>query len=1027
MYSTGNVNIETYGTINAFSLREYYVPGDPKSYHCQNDGNQQNMQAQNVDFGEDCIYNGYTYAGNVLELTGGATVHDGAKVNLYPHTGVATPTTGITTGVNLIPEDSYGNSTGAGIYMLGGGTAGAVPQLKIGKNAQLNIQVDRKPLADALTKINPDVIYHDPIMDTGYRTPATALILSAANSKIQYVDHSNSTINLTSDGALAGYGIALIQGGVVDIGEGNMHIAANNLGASNVNLVQLGSTGKVFVNKNGSFDIQAPKATGNVNMVYSSGTFKVNVYKPKSLSIARPNTNPGSNIIYGTGSVEMRDVKEVIPNPTGTGKPITIPFQYLKLPFYGNYMYSSNSGNIMNAQTSTSALKKLNIILQSLSTNPSNPSNTQFKQFEKIDVTTIDDGPDITKNQFNIDPVQRKITGSVVDADDKTQPFNNARLHVTLQRAGSPTAIDLGDTSDDITKLDPDLDSIDPQNLSTPNYAAVEPDKVSWFADHHIAGVVQDSLTSPGNRLSKPWKYVTSSALTWSGKDNNNFSLDIDDIVRTYDKTAVNKIGTLLPSDKLTVTAVDNFQASTVYTVKISSLYLNLNDKQAKKYYVLGDDIQVPLIYQENIASSKQMNVKGYLNPTAHSTLKPNAADFSSDFTIKGDNKSNQLTWTIPATPPNKVTGSTKDYELKFYGTDDQGGQSPTNAFDDSGNILADQLISYKYTVLNLPGYSGNKQLYQGQDKRFSTETGFTNPDRLGMGNYTEKDFFAPKDDTATIDNVTFTRGDGTAADTDSPDVQVNHVVKVIATNKTGKSQTHTYITNGNSIKVLPKDFGLIAVGGSFPQGTSFEVDTNVRVLKPTKDLKLASLHMQTDFTHSDGSHEDIQLGESGQIKIGNVYYLQLTVPNRLDFGKHRVGKFTDTTYSLTNKQSVYDNLLLVYDPITRNQLKVTMQLQSDLTNDNNDIWENALFFKQTSASAAQFFQKDSSGNPVAVPVYSTTVGNSGNLPVNTHLSENWWNNSDKQVAGIFLKSKPTDAHWGKYKGQITWNLTNSI
>ncbi|RHW46503.1 hypothetical protein DS832_05760 [Bombilactobacillus bombi] len=335
------------------------------------------------------------------------------------------------------------------------------------------------------------------------------------------------------------------------------------------------------------------------------------------------------------------------------------------------------------------------------------------------------------------------------------------------------------------------------------------------------------------------------------------------------------------------MTAVDNFQASAVCTVKISSLYLNLNDKQARKYYVLGDDIQVPLIYQENIASSKQMNVKGYLNPTAHSTLKPNAADFSSDFTIKGDNKSNQLTWTIPATPPNKVTGSTKDYELKFYGTDDQGGQSPTNAFDDSGNILADQLISYKYTVLNLPGCSGSKQLYQGQDKRFSTEAGFTNPDSLVIGNYTEKDFFAPKDDTATIDNVTFTQGDGTAADTDSPDVQVNHVVKVIATNKAGKSQTHTYITNGNLIKVLPKAFGLIAVGGSFPQGTSFEVDTNVRVLKPTKDLKFASLHMQTDFTHSDGSHEDIQLEESGQLKIGNVYYHQLPVPNRLDFGKH--------------------------------------------------------------------------------------------------------------------------------------------
>ncbi|MCO6525006.1 MAG: hypothetical protein J6562_08285, partial [Candidatus Schmidhempelia sp.] len=59
--------------------------------------------------------------------------------------------------------------------------------------------------------------------------------------------------------------------------------------------------------------------------------------------------------------------------------------------------------------------------------------------------------------------------------------------------------------------------------------------------------------------------------------------------------------------------------------------------------------------------------------------------------------------------------------------------------------------------------------------------------------------------------------------------------------------------------------------------------------------------------------------------------------------------------------------------------------------------------------------------------VYSTTVGSSSNLPVNTHLTENWWNNSDKQVAGIFLKSNSGKFRQGRYTGQITWNLTNSI
>lgn len=1011
LYSRGDVNIETYGTINAFSLRSYYVPNDNKQYNCQGNGNQQNMQAQNVDFGEDCIYNGYTYSGNVLELTGSATVHNGATVNLYPHT--VTGTKGTDIGNN--PENSYGSSTAGGLYLRGGATdANAEPVLKIGKNATLNVKTNLDSFKSEVNKIQPDVIKDaadDIPMKTGYYTPGTALILSNKASKIQYVDHSNSKINLTSEGPLSQYGLAYVQGGIVDIGEGSLIAKANNLDSKPANLIQLGSDGQVFINKNGTFNVAAPDATGVVNMVYSSGkTFKVNVYKPKSLKITRPNKD--SNIIFGNGTVELHGVKQIFDSTTA------IPFQYLNFPFSGNHILAAS----LQAQTG----KQYTALLQrELNKLVDNSSKAQFNQFDSVNFTAIDNGPQLNKNLTALDPQQRKIRGKVTDIESG-DPMTDARLHVVLKRADSTTAIDLGDKGNNNDPLDGKLDAVYLKDVNTDltqtALTAVAPDNDTWFADHHDEqGVVLNTLTGPGSELTLPWRYINDAqVISW---DKNEFTIDIDQLVKNYDAQHEQKIGTLVPSDKIQVTAVNNYQASATRDIPISSLYLQLDQPKARKYYLLGDDIEIPLIYQDNLpqdnqSTNKMLNVKGYINPIGAS-LDPKAADVNGQLTMINDNKPRKTVWKIPAQPTNKVTADAKDYTIKFYGTDEAGSQSPTNVFDEQGQLIPKYLLSYSYKVFNVPGYSGYKQLWQKNNLHFSNEPGFTNPDNLGMGKYQEKNFFKPKEESATISNVTFIRGDTGAGDYDSPEIKADPQVKVIATDKNNNSQTKSFSFQNNTLKLEPKDFPNLASEGHFVSGIRFEVDTNVQVLKAAKGLNLSSMHMSTEYQHTDNTLESLALGESGAIKIGNVYNLQLMIPSKIDFGQHPLGKFVTKDYPIVNKEEVRNSLNLTYTPIAKNNIKVTIQLRENNTDNPLTKW---LLYKDPATGMEQNLLSETTIFNDTVPDVITS-----NEDVHRQLTTSWWNDKDQQVGGMFLRTNKDQPHWGKFDTIADWTVTNSI
>ncbi|MCO6544195.1 MAG: hypothetical protein J6584_09560, partial [Lactobacillus sp.] len=600
LYSNSGVTVHFQGDCIGYALYSYIGP-DGNVYSCQGTitgSAQQLLEGQNINFDADCNFKGYTYGGHVLLVTGNVTVGDRANVELHPHYMRGGPNHNSAAEAGVV---SAGNTP------IGLAVVGNQGDLTMQHNAQLNIIVDRKPLADSIPTADKGLIlkdkndtWYDSRMTDGFYATPLALSLSGRGN-LQYVTNSNSVINIKSDGAIGSNNLINLTGGQANIGEGEMNVEAKNLGNNNgatASLLSTSNAANIFVDRNGSFSMSAPKATSRVYLINSRGSCRINIYKPKKLHLERP--NKASVLLHGTGNVEMHGVKEtaLADNPDDpSGPDISIrdtQFQYLNLPFSSDRLQSSANGTTMSAQTSAINLVKLKQLLAQLSPN----NNSSFPQFRVFDATAIDPGPVIAKPLPTIDPQHRLIEGDVVDDNTTRQPAIGARLHVTLTRTGSSTPIDLGDSGATVAELNPNKDSLDPGNIfatPAPTPTAVEPDEGLWFEHHHdSSGMATNDLTAKGNLLAQPWRYVTDSkVVTWD--NTGHFQLDVDKLIAEYDKNnAANPIGTLVPNDKLQITVVNNFQASVVKTVKISSLYLNLNDKQAKKYYVLGDDIQVP-------------------------------------------------------------------------------------------------------------------------------------------------------------------------------------------------------------------------------------------------------------------------------------------------------------------------------------------------------------------------------------------------------------------------------------------------
>ncbi|MBA1434479.1 hypothetical protein [Bombilactobacillus bombi] len=1031
MYSDSNTTVNMSGHTTAYSLVSYKGP-DGYIYRCQGSiggSNQQNMEATNVNFSDNCVFNGYTTGGHVLALQGNATIGDNATVNLHPHRRVGVGANGVSvssdaeTGVN----GSYNIATGAYLY-------GANATLKIGKNSQLNINLDRSPIFNTLPAEDQGIAdeTNDTLIKRGYTELGTGIYMSNSNSKILYEKNSNSTINVISDGPIMDRNLINLQGGTADIGEGSMVVLAKNLGNNNnnmtANLLTIGSTNaNIFVDRNGSFDMKAPGATCPVNLINGTGVFKVSVYQPKSLTLSVPK-NGQSNLVWGTGSVEMHGVKASamgVPVGQSTSEQMLkdVPFQYLNLPFSSNYLVPSNgySPNL-KAQSDQKNLSNLGKMIGKLKV-----SSTQFREFESIEVHSIDEGPELNNDNIIIDPHNRDIKGTVTGAQTNN-PITDARIRVLVQQSNGQK-VDLGDSG-----LNQDLDAVDPENTilnPQPTATPVQPDPISWYNDHHDAsGVALNGLTDAGTLLRaplKPWRYVTGSNLiTWN---NNVFDINIDKLIQAYNDTHQSSPFTLMPTDKITVTAVRNFQASSVRSVKVGSLYLDLDNANAKPIYFLGDDVQVPLNYQETNSAAKNLTMKGYRNPAAGAPLDPLHPDTTASFKIETipahdphhptlpNPEIKHAVWTVPSAEAMTTAGS---YTLKFYGKDDQQSQSPNFSLDSNGKINPADLLSYSYEVINIPGYQGNKKLYHRHDTTTvlaDSDPQFTNPSRLPMGTYDEKDTFTAESVHSFIDNFTFTRG--VNSQPDSPDVHIDGDAKLKISNANGTKLIP--IKYGQKYNASASEFSDVTLNGKFPENTKFEIMTPLRFDANHQGINLASVHMITNAEYQ-GTTRDFDIGQSGAITIGSVSLLQLTVPNVIDFGSHNIGKFDDKIYAIVNKNDVKSNLHLDYAPYIGDDITVTMNLDGPMVNNDNEIWNDQLLYKDSQIGQ----QVMGINNPITI--FSKTVNaGDGSTETRADLADSWWNNANQQIAGLFLQTQKTQPHWGKFSTKIDWTVTDSI
>ncbi|MCO6543813.1 MAG: hypothetical protein J6584_07615 [Lactobacillus sp.] len=1065
-WTNGSANIFIKGIVNAYSLRDYNAP-DGKKYICQtnaNAGDQQNIQAKDITFEKNCIYNGYTYGGNAIELSGDAGLEEGATVNLFPHR-VA----------NFGPEDPPTNFYSAGLYLTG-----SRAEIKMGKDSKLNVISDGLPLSAKRTISTKDPAagydyeYDVPQMPAGttddskasYTNAAIGLYMNGTNKKsgIYFEKDSNAVININSTLPLQNnVNLITVRGGTANIGEGALLVEAENLNVptATYNLLAIGAGANVYIGKDGIFDLSAPHAQGNVNMVNTlgSGTFKINVYQPKLLRIATPEENKKAYLVNGTGVVEMHGVKAQATGHTWTSQGDgdatvnlkTTPFEYLNLPFQGTNLRTAigpfTEAYQMGVESNQSSLGKLSQTIQDM-IDPSSKGQLlrSIREFDSITVTAIDAGPQMQDQTPtlhgapSITPDQRLIKGTITDreqgkpivnTDSQNSNYNNpdARLHVVLNHKDG-TTVDLG------TKTDEERDVVDPLDTAlspNPSKFPIAPDDYDWGNQEFPA------LSAKGKKLykdkndvdAKGWQYLDNTVkglVTWD-TDNENYQIDIDKVLEQYNtKNPNNKIEYLTGTDTITVTSEYAFQASQVSTIKVATLNLRIDSDKVKKqrsYYLLGEDLKIPLQYQENASKADPtLTVNSWYFadpnnlPDKLDSKKPTAST-----TYPVQQKVTSWTdlddWKIPAAKATNIVGK---HTIKLYGADDANGQSPSFDIDANGQFPLKALdfdeYTYNYNVLNVPGYTGERTFKKPDLLNYRNERSKDTPidwnEPLPMGIYYEHNIFTPKSDTAPISNFEFTRnGDDKVA------IKGSTLVIVDLDNPTNTVSLSNF-EYGKNYNISDRRLSKLVDGKSnhFKKNIQFKIYTKVQITD-VPDITLGTITLSTENDNKNINLSTVDLGSIAAQTKGSIQFLQLTVPKTIDYGSHTSIANQNEKYEIANVDDVKSNLILNYDPNVGKSSGI--QVYARIMDD--EFWVNALSYNDGKKTSYI-------GNDLVL-IYDSGKIQGANLGDPVHhikLADDWWNSSGKQSKGLFMETQaPPNPHMGQFHSKLEWQVVNSI
>ncbi|RHW49217.1 hypothetical protein DS831_09195 [Bombilactobacillus bombi] len=463
----------------------------------------------------------------------------------------------------------------------------------------------------------------------------------------------------------------------------------------------------------------------------------------------------------------------------------------------------------------------------------------------------------------------------------------------------------------------------------------------------------------------------------------------------------------LKATDQILTSTVTNFQSSPLSTIYVRNLSMAT---QAPKEFLLGEDIQVPISYYDG-----DENFNSSIIPTLTLTGK---IDATTDVTgsIKPINlkKKTDYHWNI-----GKAVAAGQ-HKIAFTAQDNS---TPINhAYDENKTTTSEQgdVFNWQYNVLNLPAYAGQRQVQQYRPKSNKditiTHDDATNTDRIKdkmpMGRYLEKNTFTPKDQTAPISNFMFVRnnerdkGVNTSKDYNLYRNNSTLVITEIGTNNKLEIKNFNY-----NMKYTADSYKNSAVveNGHFKKNIKFEITTNLSISN-VPNANLSPITLESDLN---SQQQNVKLATIAPVAIGDVYLLQLIVPNIIDYGdKHVAFEGTNNEYAIVNQTAVRDNLILNYLPIKGQNLHVYVKHV-------NGLWDSALQFKgnKTQNLTDSDLEIFSSG-----PIDANL-----NDPIqHIKLADNWWNQSNQQQAGLFMKTQ-SHQRIGNYVGELEWTVTDSI
>lgn len=1017
-YTAGLVNTYIKNNVNIYSLKTYKGL-DGRLYNCEGGGDQQNFQTNNITFESGCVYNGYTYNGNVVELTGGAYLRDGAEVNLYPHGNSA--------------EDA--GILNEGILMNG---SESTPSLQLYGTAKLNIDCNTQNLRHLIPTISMNdntpessdsIATGDTVTDStqDYSSPCGAFQM-AGSSSIVFFENKNGDspeVNITSNGAMYGNDpVVYLKGGVANLAHGKFSVHAHNLNSyttpGNGGLIRFDNTMQINVQSGGDFNVDVADknndSTKPINLIYAV-TLNLSIMNPKNVSLDLRNDNcKNSALVYIYNStpqtihaydtrisalgnsepVSGSNIPGTLGNTNG-GKDVSLGMekplrvQTLELPF----IYSAINANMY--LNNTAKIQAPGATLDELK---GDMAEMQGKEFRYVHLSDLP-GPVISSIPHLSRPSTRKITGNVTG--DQWQNINDSAspkgeefspkpplIRVQLQHHNETTGLDeITDLGTVVNNKEAyQKENSDPQDI---NKVPVSPNKLKSSS----LDVDDKNIGQPINNDSDEPKYLNSEKgdITWS--DSHNFSYDLDTLLTNYNKNHPNSTLSLKPNDTIKTSAVTNYQETPIQDTRISNLDLEKGDEPTEPF-LLDDQVQMPFKYLDTESKAKKLYLSGTIYQLVTDTAGKTTNKVISSFTKKEFDINKPGEWITGYLTLPDATKNSGNYVVEFNGTDDLNNVSSTGKDED---------LYWKYQVSPLPKYNGKTVLND------HTTGDTTKPGNIVTNlhyNVTTTFEIANSSNSQNLSNVMFSHYGSDAGITDD-----DSDYTLTASYSDDKGQTiNKPLNSGFQYKkdYSPGDFGIST--DNFPAGVKFTITHKILVKKKAKDDtdKLVKIGADQMYSKEGDNKVGTLLSTSNSIGYNSIGSIVLNVSGGINYGTSALPLNKQKTLFM---KKPYPIVKIENDTSASQPITLTAQVDGDTSSLNN--W---LYYRK---------KRDNTDYSDTLMTNTVTVfHNSIGTNAIQDIVSSWLNpKTGEQVTGPVLN--PSSPSSGKYSTKITWNLTNSL